>query len=139
MPDVFDPEKRSQVMSQIRSTGTKPEQFLEQSVRTILGSGWEIQTHRTDLPGKPDLCLPELSLVLFIDGCFFHQCPRHGRIPDSNRDYWLPKLSQNVARDRRNRRQLRARGWSVWRFWEHDAKTIPAQRRAYDRLKRALN
>ena len=57
---------------------------------------------------------------MFIDGCFWHSCPEHGTIPKSNQGYWVPKLKQNVDRDRSIDRGLRADGWKVLRFWEHD-------------------
>ena len=138
MADVFDEDKRSEVMSRIRSTGTKPEEQLAEFVREELGPRWRIDRNRSDLPGKPDIVIPSLRLILELDGCFFHQCPQHGRIPDSNRDYWEPKLRRNVRRDRRNRRRLRTEGWSVWRFWEHDLKTVSARERAKARVERAV-
>lgn len=138
MADVFDKDKRSEVMSRIRSTGTKPEEQLAEFVRDALGPRWRIDRNRSDLPGKPDIVIPSLGLILELDGCFFHQCPRHGRIPDSNREYWQPKLERNVRRDRRNRRRLRAAGWSVWRFWEHDLKSAAARERTVRRVGRAV-
>ena len=120
MPDIFDPRKRSEVMARIKSTGTAPELRLQQMVRGILGHRWRILHNVGDLPGKPDILVPRLSLVLFLDSCFFHQCPRHGRIPETNQAYWEPKLAGNVKRDRANRRKLRSMGFSVWRFWSHD-------------------
>lgn len=138
MADVFEKGKRSEVMSKIRSTGTKPEEQLALIVREQLGHRWRIDRNRADLPGRPDIVVPGLKLIFELDGCFFHQCPRHGRIPDSNRDYWEPKLDRNVQRDRSNRRRLRADGWSVWRFWEHDLKNRVVLERASARVGRAV-
>ena len=56
---------------------------------------------------------------MFVDGCFWHCCPEHGTVPKSNEDYWIPKLKQNVERDRATDRGLREAGWQVLRFWEH--------------------
>ena len=120
MPDIFDPRKRSEIMGKIRSTGTAPEVRLQRMVRAILGHRWRIEHNVGDLPGKPDVIIPTLSLIVFLDSCFFHQCPQHGRIPDTNQSYWKPKLAKNVKRDRANRRKLRSMGFSVWRFWSHD-------------------
>jgi DNA mismatch endonuclease (patch repair protein) len=140
--DVFDPVKRSQVMSRIRSSSTRPEQQLYELVRSLLGGRWRIDRNVGGLPGKPDLVIPSLKVAVYLDGCFFHACPRHGRIPDSNRDYWEPKLTQNVRRDARNRRQLRELGYHVWRLWEHDFETSASRqqlrRRLAARLFRAL-
>lgn len=120
MTDIFDADKRSQIMSRIRSTGTTPEVLLYQIVRLSLGHRWRIRQNARDLPGQPDIVVPTLSLAIFADGCFFHQCPDHGRIPDTNRPYWETKLAGNVRRDAENRDKLRKLGYSVWRYWEHD-------------------
>ena len=56
---------------------------------------------------------------MFVDGCFWHRCPEHGTVPKSNQAYWVPKLKQNVDRDRVTDRGLREAGWQVLRFWEH--------------------
>lgn len=125
-------------MSRIRSTGTKPEAVLYDMAREALGPRWRIDRHRSDLPGRPDIVIPSLRLAVFVDGCFFHHCPQHGRIPDSNRSYWEPKLAGNVARDGRNRRALRRGGWSVHRFWEHDLKTVRAREQAARRIARTI-
>jgi DNA mismatch endonuclease (patch repair protein) len=61
-----------------------------------------------------------LKLAVFVDGCFWHGCPKHGREPGTNADYWVPKLSRNRMRDREVTRKLRADGVSVVRIWEHD-------------------
>ncbi len=122
MADIFTKEKRSQIMSRIRSTGTKPEVRLHAMLREILGCRWRIDCHRKDLPGQPDVVVPSLQLAIFADGCFYHCCPKHGHKPKSNRGYWVPKLTRNLRRDAANRRKLRRLGFSVWRFWEHDLK-----------------
>lgn len=67
-----------------------------------------------------DLVFTRSRLAVFVDGCFWHVCPIHGRAPGRNRDYWGPKLSRNVERDRRNDAALRGSGWRVLRIWEHE-------------------
>ena len=71
MADIFDPAKRSEVMSRIRSTGTEPETRLYEMVRGILGHRWRIDRSVSGLPGQPDVVVPTLSLAVFADGCFF--------------------------------------------------------------------
>lgn len=137
MADIFSMEKRSAIMSRIRSTGSKPEERLYAAVRSVLGHRWRIDRNNNGLPGRPDIMIPSLDLIIFLDGCFYHSCPSHGHIPKSNADYWGPKLEKNALRDRRNRRKLRELGFSVWRFWEHDFKTRPADK-ALRRLERSL-
>lgn len=138
MGDVFSPEKRSEVMASIRSKGTKIERTLHEIVREVLGHRWRIDSHVDDLPGKPDLVVPSLRLALFADSCFFHSCPEHGRIPDSNRDYWKPKIARNVERDRETDEALASRGYEVVRVWEHELKTVRARATTTQRLRETL-
>ena len=120
--DTFTPEQRSEIMSRIRSSGTGPETRLYELTREVLGWRRKVVCNSTDHVGTPDLVIPSLQLVLFADGCFFHGCPLHCRMPATNREYWERKIERNQQRDRRSRRQLRAEGFAVWRFWEHDLK-----------------
>ena len=107
-------------MARIRSSGTMPEERLYMTVRASLGHKWRIDRNVTTLAGRPDVVIPSLRLVIFADGCFFHGCPIHYRAPQSNREYWLPKIAGNIKRDSLHQSALEAAGWSVWRVWEHD-------------------
>ena len=120
MTDNHTREQRSANMARIRSSGTVPEEQLYQIVRGELGHRWRIDRNVTAMPGRPDIVIPTLRLVIFADGCFFHGCPVHYRAPQSNKDYWLPKIASNLERDARHRTALEAAAWSVWRVWEHD-------------------
>lgn len=122
MADIFTVKKRSQIMSRIRSTGTIPEDKLFAVVKAVLGKRRRIDRNVRSLPGQPDIVVPSLRLAVFVDGCFYHNCPRHGHNPKSNTKYWIPKLARNLARDRLNRRNLRDMGFAVWRIWEHSLK-----------------
>lgn len=62
------------------------------------------------------------KIVIFIDGCFWHKCPYHFIQPKTRTEFWLNKISSNVARDLRNNEMLKAQGWLVIRVWEHDIK-----------------
>ena len=119
MADVFTPQKRSEIMSRIRSSGTTPEARLAASVRGALGARWRIDMNVRTLPGQPDVVVPSLRLAIFADGCFYHGWPEHGHVPKSNAGYWLPKLARNRKRDRVSRKVLREMGYAVWSFWEH--------------------
>ena len=130
MADIYTRKKRSEIMSRICSTGTIPEDRLFGVVKATLGHRWRIDRNRNDLPGRPDIVIPTLRLVIFADGCFYHSCPMHGHVPKSNVGYWEPKLLRNARRDRANHRALRKMGYSVWRFWEHDLKPSNIQRAA---------
>ncbi|MGZ8178872.1 very short patch repair endonuclease [Williamsia sp. SKLECPSW1] len=76
-----------------------------------------------DLRTRGDIVWRGIRLVVFIDGCFWHSCPEHGTRPRANGAWWAAKLDANVARDRRTDAALQARGWTVLRFWEHEAAT----------------
>lgn len=86
------------------------------------------------MPGKPDFIFPKLKLAVFVDGCFWHGCPKHATWPKSRAAFWAAKLTGNKARDRRVNRELRKRGWKVLRIWEHELK-----RRNEPRLVRRLH
>ena len=70
---------------------------------------------------KADVAFTRARLAVFLDGCFWHGCPEHLHLPKHNRPYWEQKLAVNRARDARNTAALQAEGWSVLRFWEHEA------------------
>nr|WP_110468703.1 very short patch repair endonuclease [Williamsia limnetica] len=73
-----------------------------------------------DMRTRGDIVWRGLLLVVFVDGCFWHGCPVHATRPKSNADWWAEKLDANVRRDRATDAELRSRGWTVLRFWEHD-------------------
>lgn len=109
-------------MAAIRSKGNKDTELKLASILRSNGlTGW--RRHRP-VRGKPDFVFPKQRLAVFVDGCFWHGCPKHGRNPDSNQQYWLAKLKRNRTRDRQTDRALRLSGWKVLRLWEHDLRFI---------------
>jgi DNA mismatch endonuclease (patch repair protein) len=121
MSDWLTKTQRSRNMAAIRSSGTSPEIRLGEILRKAAPRRRLIH-NATELPGKPDYLLPGLQVAIFLDGCFWHACPKHGRFPEDNADYWVPKLQRNAQRDAQRRRQLRREGFTVWRVWEHELK-----------------
>lgn len=116
MADVFTPVKRSAVMSLIRSRGNRDTELrMIALLRAHHITGWR---RAAPLPGKPDFIFRAEKVAVFVDGCFWHGCPRHGRVPSSRLAYWAPKLARNTQRDRAVTRDLRASGWTVLRIWE---------------------
>lgn len=75
----------------------------------------------SDRRRRADIVFTRARLVVFIDGCFWHGCPDHFIMPKSNVDYWRHKIERNMERDRDSVARLEAAGWSVLRFWEHQA------------------
>ena len=67
-------------------------------------------------------------IAVFVDGCFWHSCPKHRSIPSNNREWWSEKLASNVERDRETDRILKSQGWKVIRVWEHENVTTAANR-----------
>ncbi|HUT34254.1 MAG TPA: very short patch repair endonuclease [Planctomycetota bacterium] len=123
MADIFTKAKRSQIMAAIKSVGNRStEQALASAFRRLGVKGWR---RHVNLPGKPDFVFRKQRLAVFVDGCFWHNCPKHGHIPKSNRKYWRKKLERNQERDRAANRELRRKGWRVLRLWEHAAKVSP--------------
>jgi len=75
-----------------------------------------------------DIVFPRHQLAVFIDGCFWHQCPDHSHVPRANPGYWERKLARNVERDAQVTKALTAAGWTVVRIWEHEPATEAADR-----------
>jgi DNA mismatch endonuclease, patch repair protein len=86
-------------------------------------SGWQLRVDT--IVGRPDFFFGSERLAVFVDGCFWHGCPKCGHVPKSNRRYWIEKLSRNRDRDARVRRILRAKGIKVLRFWECELRRKP--------------
>ena len=116
MTDNVAPRKRSEIMSKIGSKWTTPERTLHNKLKA---NKVRHEMH-PNVAGNPDLILKDKKVAVFIDGCFFHRCPKCFREPHSNLGYWLPKIDANVKRDKKIARRLRKVGWKVIRLWEHE-------------------
>jgi DNA mismatch endonuclease (patch repair protein) len=115
--DVFTKEKRSQVMAAVRSTHNRATELKLIAIMRAFGiTGWR---RHPKLPGKPDFVFPKVRLAVFVDGCFWHGCRRHLRLPSAHGGYWKNKISRNIRRDREVVRRLNEAGWRVIRIWEH--------------------
>jgi len=118
MADIFTRGKRSWLMSRVRSRGNKSTEIKFAKLLRKHGIvGWR---RNQKVLGNPDFVFPKNRVAIFIDGCFWHGCPKHGEIPATNRSFWKKKIEQNAARDRLISDKLRRNGWHVYRFWEHD-------------------
>lgn len=105
---------------------------MEVAVRSLLHRrGLRYRIDQKPLPGlnrKADVIFRRLRIAVFVDGCFWHGCPKHGRVPKTNAGFWGRKVRINRMRDRDTDRQLRDAGWTVLRFWEHDGAELIAGR-----------
>ncbi len=136
-PDVFTPEKRSAVMARICGSGNKATEGRMVALLRAHGlTGWR---RKQKVFGKPDFVFRRERVALFVDGCFWHGCPKpkHAPLPKNRAEWWAAKLGRNRERDRLVTRTLRAEGWRVVRVWECDLaqKNWP---RVAQRLGRAL-
>ena len=122
MPDVFSKEKRSWVMSRIRGSNTGPELKLR---RLLWAAGLQCYRVKNQLPGKPDVVFRAARLVVFVDGCFWHRCPKDFIQPKTKQSFWTQKIAANVKRDAVVNRRLRKEGWSIIRIWEHELRKSP--------------
>jgi len=121
MGDVFTKAQRSSVMARIRG---RDNESTEMRVAGILRAGKVTGWRRHSLMfGKPDFVFQKARVALFVDGCFWHGCPRCYQEPQSSAAFWRAKLQRNMLRDWEVSRQLRKRGWKVVRIWECQLKT----------------
>lgn len=117
MPDVLKKAERSKVMAAVRSRGNKSTEVKLASMLRAAGiTGWR---RHQPLPGRPDFTFPLARLAVFVDGCFWHGCRWHCRMPKSHIAFWNPKIARNKKRDQLVRSLLRQQGWQVLRLWEH--------------------
>lgn len=165
MPDVFSKAKRAAVMARIRSRGNwDTELALAALLRRHRLGGWRrqvvIRSPKSEVRSfkvRPDFVFPQERVAVFVDGCFWHGCPRHspptrwlrkssmpeasrparGRPARTGKRFWREKLAANRARDRAVNRALRAAGWRVVRIWEHELRA-PDPSRLVERLRSAL-
>lgn len=149
MADVFSKRKRSEVMSRIRGRGNRATELaLARLFRRHHITGWRRQVQifgrarsplragrlsvKSGAPGvtrptfcvRPDFIFPKLKRAVFVDGCFWHGCPKHATKPKNNHSFWRKKLAGNKRRDALVTRTLRKTGWRVVRIWEHELRRV---------------
>ncbi len=135
MADTFSKQKRSQVMALIRSHGNKATELRLIVIFREAGIvGWR---RKQALAGKPDFVFRKQRLAVFVDGCFWHGCPKCYRRPASNQEYWDDKIQRNRKRDKLVTRELRKTGWRVLRIWGHQL-SEKGKGRLIQRLRQAL-
>lgn len=117
--------ERSGLMRKIKSKGTGPEKALR---KLLWNAGVRYRKNVKKLPGSPDLVIQKHKLAIFIDGEFWHGHKwneKKQRIK-SNKEYWIPKIEKNIARDYETNQKLEYMGYKVIRFWQHEIEQNPA-------------
>ena len=103
-----------------KRANTKPELVLRELLRTHGLTGYRLQWK---VPGHPDVCWPGKKVAVFVNGCFWHRCPRCKlSTPKTNVDYWTAKFERNQERDRQVRAALESEGWTIHTVWECELK-----------------
>ena len=119
--DVFSKSKRSDIMSKVSGKDTRPELLVR---KYLFSKGFRYRKNVKDMPGKPDIILLKYKTIIFVHGCFWHGhegCDA-AKLPASNVDYWIKKISSNIKRDSQNIQQLRMLGWNIIVIWECELK-----------------
>lgn len=120
MADVHTKQQRSYNMSRVRASGNKSTELRMIALLTDLHiKGWR---RRFRLYGRPDFVFPACRVAVFVDGCFWHVCPKGCKPAPTKSAFWKDKLRQNKIRDRKVNGKLRQMGWKVVRIWEHELK-----------------
>jgi DNA mismatch endonuclease (patch repair protein) len=124
---------RSAAMSKVRGKGNRTtEMRLRYALVNARISGWCLHP---DLPGRPDFFFHRDKIALFVDGCFWHGCPRCGHIPATNRAFWKMKIERNQQRAKKWNRLLRRQGIAAIHIWEcHLKRNLQSTIKRIDRL-----
>lgn len=113
--------KSKAVSKHMQGIGTKRTGVERRARRVLRLEKLKFRGNVKSLPGSPDLVIPDLGLAIFVNGCFWHGCPRCYSAPKHNRAWWNKKIANNRRRDRRVTRRLRSLNYSVIHLWEHDS------------------
>lgn len=120
--DTLTKRQRSYCMSQIKQSDTAAETLFRKYLWSKGIRGWRTKSRTL---GRPDLYFTQKKIAVFIDGCFWHKCPKCFIKPKSNISYWIPKIRRNALRDKKNTKLLKKNKISVIRLWEHEIKNNP--------------
>ena len=127
MTDNLSLEDRRKTMRAVKGKGTKLEKRLWAMLAGLGFKGW--QKNADDIVGKPDVVFLTQRIAIFVDGCFWHGCPYCNRkLPEANKEYWEKKIKRNIELARSYDEQLRRKGWTILRIWEHEMADLPKVR-----------
>ena len=129
-------EDTSKVMSANKAKNTKPEIVLRKVLWNSDVRGYRLNWKKA--PGRPDIAFPGKKVAIFINGCYWHRCPKCDLpLPKSNTQFWKDKFDKNIARDKKKNEELVDLGWNVLVFWECDIKSNIID--CFKDIKRMLN
>ena len=115
--DIYSKQKRSEIMGSVKGKNN----LLELKFCKILKyAGFNFSRNVEKLPGKPDIVFRKKKIVIFIDGCFWHGCKVHFKLPQSNQWFWEEKIGKNIKRDKQINKFYKEMGWLTARIWQHD-------------------
>lgn len=119
MTDIVSKQKRSEIMSRVKSRDSKIEILFR---KELWKAGFRYRKNSGKHFGRPDIVLPEYKMTIFVDSCFWHGCKKHCRIPLVRKSYWTKKITRNTERDKEVSKHYKKQGWKIFRIWEHDLK-----------------
>ncbi len=125
MADIFTKEKRSEIMSKIRSVSMLERKFAKMLSKRTYPLGYRHRLNYKKVPGRPDIAFVGRKIAVFVDGSFWHGyqfAKKRSKLPNA---FWVTKIQNNMRRDRRNRMALKKLGWQHVRVWEHDIRKKP--------------
>src|ERR1700730_4663501 len=121
--DHVSKQVRSKIMAAVRSRGNTTTELP--LAKILWTAGLRGYRKHWRVAGRPDFAWPGRKIAVFVDGCFWHGCSKCKYLPRTNIEFWKNKIENNRARDKRRRRRVRAEGWTVLYFWEHEVKRQP--------------
>ncbi|NJK85261.1 MAG: DNA mismatch endonuclease Vsr [Bacteroidales bacterium] len=127
MADIYSSKKRSEIMSKISGKETKPEILVR---KFLFSQGFRFRKNVKELPGKPDIVLPKYKTIIFIHGCFWHghDCIA-GKLPETRREFWEKKISDNKKRDLINMKLLQKMGWDIIVIWKCELRNLKRKKK----------
>lgn len=111
-----------------KSRDTKPEMVVR---RHLHAAGLRYRVHARpikDWNRRADIVFPKAKIAVFVNGCFWHGCPKHYVTPKTNKNYWTPKIQRNIERDQETFKRLKSEGWLVFPIWEHENLEMKAEK-----------
>jgi len=133
MSDIFSAQKRSEIMSNISGKDTKPEILVR---KFLFSNGFRFRKNDKRFPGKPDIVLPKYNTIIFVHGCFWHghtNCKK-AKLPQTRREFWENKISENINRDLANYIELEKMGWRIITIWDCELNTKVKRNMIYEKL-----